>query len=134
VHDGAPISGNTKEALLDGQCVLRPPPPRPSLTNPAPHACRHVHQSCARVVSSWAEVRWFFEQAHVLCARARGGRYTTGVTCNAPGCVVATFPKPTQISSIVVASYHDGTPDGSVWDSGHGLVGAPAQRPFVLRS
>eukprot|EP01047_Picozoa_sp_COSAG01_P128169 COSAG01_NODE_57493_length_312_cov_0.483568_1_plen_34_part_10 len=34
------------------------------------------------MVSSWAEVRWFFEQALVLCARVpRGDRYTTGVTC-----------------------------------------------------
>ena len=32
--------------------------------------------------------------------------FETGVTCAAPGCIVATFPVPTPVSTISVASFH----------------------------
>ena len=45
------------------------------------------------------------------------GNYETGVTCAAPGVIVATFPVATPVSTINVASFHA---DPSVWGSANG--------------
>ncbi len=45
------------------------------------------------------------------------GNYETGVTCAAPGVVVATFPVPTPVSTISVASFHA---DPTVWGATNG--------------
>jgi hypothetical protein len=46
------------------------------------------------------------------------GNYETGVTCAAPGVVVATFPVPTPVSTISVASFHA---DPTVWGATNGM-------------
>ena len=51
------------------------------------------------------------------------GNYETGVTCAAPGVIVATFPVPTLVSTINVASFHA---DPSVWGSAKLDLRSPA--------
>jgi hypothetical protein len=45
------------------------------------------------------------------------GNYETGVTCAAPGAIVATFPVPTLVSTINVASFHA---DPTIWGATNG--------------